>query len=89
MNCNNESSSLENSCNFILDSIIKIDKIQKKVVCENENENRCIMCDTALFRALYNTIPISLYTCCGNEVTALLGVGGDSTSYFRIESIRC
>ena len=88
MNCNNQDYS-DLDCNYILDSIKKIDKMQKEIICEEKTNNRCIMCDKALFTNLYNTIPVALYTCCGNEVTGLLGVGGDTTSYFRIESIRC
>ncbi|MGM9969838.1 MAG: hypothetical protein ACI35S_05520 [Anaeroplasma sp.] len=75
------------SCNYIKETISKIDKMQKEIV--SDTSYRCISCNSSLFSNLYNTIPISLYTCCGNSITGLIGAGGDETQYFRVESIRC
>ena len=74
-------------CNYIKETIAKIDKLQKEVV--TVGENRCISCDTSLFNPANNTIPVALYCRCGNLFTGLTDTAGTTTSFFRIESIRC
>lgn len=74
------------NCNFIKESVCKIDKMQKEVVSDT---NKCVSCETSLFASMYNTIPVSFYTCCGNQVTANISTTTTTTPYFRIESIRC
>ena len=74
-----------NSCvNSIVEIIESIAKSQRNV-CSTCAE--CVSCD-ACFNALYNTIPIRLATCCdGTAINGLIGAGGASTSYFRVECI--
>lgn len=74
-------------CNYIRETILKIDKMQKDILCDTRYT--CISCANALFQSLYNTIPLSLYTCCGNPVTGMIGLDGSITTYFRVESVRC
>lgn len=74
-------------CNYIKDTVCKIDKLQKEVV--TDTLGRCISCETSLFTSLNNTIPVSFFTCCGNPVTGRVGTTEILTPFFRIESIRC
>ena len=74
-------------CNYIKETVYKIDKLQKDVV--SDTLGRCISCETSLFTSLNNTIPVSFYTCCGNAVTGRVGPTETTTTFFRIESIRC
>lgn len=72
--------------NFIVENIKKIDVMQKEIVTSCESS--CITCETSLITKPYNTVPVS-FTCCNGELfTALINVGGPSTPYFRIESLR-
>jgi len=89
VNCNNNTRYEDSYFYFINNRIVSSNKMQKEIISESNTQNRCLMCDTALFSALFNTIPVALYTCSGDPVTARLGVLGDETSYFRIEAIRC
>lgn len=73
-------------CNYIKDTVSKIDKLQKEVV--TDTLGRCISCETSLFTSLNNTIPVSFNTCCGNPVTGRVGSTETITPFFRIESIR-
>lgn len=86
MNCdtNNYESS---SCSFIKDTVSKIDKIQKEVI--SDTTGRCIACEASLFTSANNTIPVRFTCCCGTPFEALIGVTGATTSFFRIESVRC
>lgn len=77
----------ECDCNYIKETVIKIDKLQKEVV--TIGETRCISCDASLFTSANNTIPVSFTTKCGNLFTGLTDTTGVTTSFFRIESIRC
>ena len=48
----------------------------------------CVSCDTCFCNALFNTIPIRLTHCCSGEaVSGLVGAGGVTTTYFRVECI--
>ena len=75
-------------CNVIKDTICKIDKLQKDAVA-NTLSDRCITCETSLFTNAYNTIPITLNTCCGNMITGRYNLDGNPSQYFRVENIRC
>ncbi len=72
--------------NFIKETIMKIDKLQKEVV--TVGGTRCISCDQSLFNSANNTIPVTLYTHCGTEFTGKTDLAGTTTTFFRIESIR-
>lgn len=74
-------------CNYIKETICKIDKLQKEVI--TVGETRCISCDASLFSSANNTIPVALYTECGSAFTGATGLDGATTPFFRIESIRC
>ena len=75
-------------CSYIIDTIKKIDKMQKNII--SDTTYSCVSCETSLISTLYNTIPISLYTCCsGSPITAQIGTTDTTTTYFRVESIRC
>ena len=49
--------------------------------------NDCVSCDSCFCNSLYNTIPVRLTSCCGDVVGGVIGVGGATTNYFRIECI--
>ncbi len=70
---------------YIIDTVIRIDKLQKEVVNE---ESGCVSCEQSLVARAYNTIPVSFTSCCGNPFTANLNITGDVTQFFRIESVR-
>lgn len=74
-------------CNYIRESVIKIDKLQKEII--SNALGTCVSCDTSLLTYACNTIPVRFTTCCGNAIEGIIGVDGSSTSYFRIESVRC
>ncbi len=75
------------NCNFIKESVAKIDKLQKEVV--SDTTGRCIACEASLFTSANNTIPVRFYTKCGNPVIGNIGLPPTETVYFRIESLRC
>lgn len=74
-------------CNYIKETVAKIDKLQKEVV--TVGENRCISCDTSLFNPANNTIPVAFYNQCGTNFSGLTDTAGARSGIFRIESIRC
>ena len=74
------------SCNYIKETIMKIDKLQKEAIADNQYY--CVSCQTSLMSATNNTIPVLFNSCNGNELTGSIGLGA-TTKYFRIESIRC
>lgn len=86
MNCDTYTQDSCN-CNYIKESVAKIDKLQKEVI--SEATGRCIACEASLFTSANNTIPVRFYTCCGNPITGTIGTTECSTVFFRIESIRC
>lgn len=73
------------SSNNIVEIIERIAKTQRSV-CQTCAD--CVSCDTCFSNALFNTIPVRFTTCCnGNPVEGLIGAGGNTTTYFRIECI--
>lgn len=86
MNCDTHNTESQ-GCNFIRETVTKIDKIQKEVI--SDSTGRCIACEASLFTSANNTIPVRFTCCCGTPFEALIGVTGATTSFFRIESIRC
>ena len=72
-----------------LNSIVEIAEMivrTQRDVCNTCTD--CVSCDACFCRSLYNTIPVRLTYCCGGDAVAgLVGAGGASTSYFRIECI--
>lgn len=77
-----------NDCenNFIKETVAKIDKLQKEVI--SDFGGRCISCETSLFTSANNTIPVAFYTCDGVLLSALSNTYGNTTTFFRVESIR-
>lgn len=74
-----------NSCgNYIIDTVIRIDKLQKEIVSDY---NSCISCETSLVTNANNTIPVAFKGCSG-EITAILELPDVTTPFFRIESVR-
>lgn len=74
-------------CNYIKESVFKIDRLQKDVQ-KAEAVGRCVSCETSLFSSINNTIPVSFNIGCCN-VTGKIGLEGTETSFLRIESVRC
>lgn len=74
-----------NCSNNIVDVIERIVKMQRNV-CSTCAEP--VSCDMCFYNSAFNTIPIRLTTCCSvTPIEAVIGAGGPSTSYFRVESI--
>ena len=70
--------------NSIVEIIENIAKTQRSV-CNTCVD--CVSCD-ACFSSLFNTIPIRLTTCCdAAAIGGLIGIGGVTTTYFRVECI--
>jgi len=75
----------ETCSNNIVEIIEKIVRTQRDV-CSTCPEP--VSCDMCFYNSLFNTIPIRLVSCCsGTPVEGLIGAGGASTSYFRVECI--
>ncbi|MDE6947112.1 MAG: hypothetical protein K2P14_08020 [Anaeroplasmataceae bacterium] len=74
-------------CNYIKETVAKIDRLQKEVV--TVGETRCISCESSLFNPANNTIPVSFLTSCGTLFAGQTDLTGTTTNFFRIESIRC
>lgn len=74
--------------NFIVQTVKKIDKVQKEVCFEEEE--RCNPCDKSLIKKQFDTIPVSFFSCSGSPFEAFLEPGNEmeKTSLFRIECIR-
>ena len=72
------------SNNNIVDIIESIARNQRST-CNTCND--CVSCDSCFCNSLYNTIPIRLTTCCGEAISGVIGAGGASTTYFRVECI--
>lgn len=86
-NNNNYTNSNSCDCNYVKESVIKIDRLQKEIM--SNTIGTCVSCDTTLLTYANNTIPVRFTSCCGNVVEAIIGADGATTSFFRIESIRC
>ena len=70
--------------NNIVEIIEKIARTQRSV-CNTCTEP--VSCDACLYNN-YNTIPIRLTSCCSaTAIGGLIGVGGATTTYFRVECI--
>lgn len=78
---------LTNPSNYIVDTVLKIDKLQKQVTILEENQ--CRTCEKTLLVYQNNTIPVTFTLCSGNQLTANIGLCGNTTNVFRIEEIRC
>lgn len=77
----------KNCCtNNIVEIVETIAKSQRNV-CNTCAD--CVSCDACFCNALFNTIPIRLTTCDGTAVGGLIGLGGVTTSYFRVECVTC
>ena len=74
------------SCNYIKETVMKIDKLQKDVISDT---SFCVSCETSLYNSVNNTIPLRLTYCGGTVLEATIGMNGDVTTYFRVESVRC
>ena len=87
---NNTNNTFNNSdscnCSYIKETIIKIDGLQKDVVSDAAF---CVSCETSLYNSANNTIPVRLTYCGGTVLEAVVGMNGDTTTYFRVESVRC
>lgn len=72
--------------NFIVETVRKIDQLQKEVLLENN----CIGCEGSLFSRLYNTKPVSFILCGGSRFEAALGTATDAatTTCFRIQEVK-
>lgn len=84
----NQSLEVNKCCdNYILDTIIRIDRLQKEAIINTDSN--CVSCNESLIDFTNNTIPISFIMRCGGYLTANIGISTDTTVYFRIEAIRC
>ena len=71
--------------NTIVEIVERIARTQRDV-CSTCVD--CVSCDACLYNSMYNTIPVRLTFCCsGNPVEGVIGAGGATTSYFRVECI--
>lgn len=70
--------------NYILETAIKIDQMQKEAVIQNT----CEGCEGSLMSILYNTKPIIIYLCNGDVLTVRIPETTSTTDLFRIESVR-
>lgn len=82
----NINNNLEFSDSYIMDLLMRIDKMQKEAVISEEGN--CVTCQNALFSFTNNTVPLSIGLKCGGELTAKIGVSNTITTYFKVESIR-
>ena len=69
--------------NTILDLLKRIDRMQKEAV----NSDAIGNCNTCVFAPVYNTKPISIYTCNGLLTVNTTALDTATTNLFRIENI--
>lgn len=69
--------------NTILDLLKRIDRMQKEAV----NLDAIGNCNTCVFAPVYNTKPISIYTCNGLLTVNTTALDTATTNLFRIENI--
>ena len=69
--------------NTILDLLKRIDRMQKEAV----NLDAIGNCNTCVFAPVYNTKPISIYTCNGLLTVKTTALDTATTNLFRIENI--
>ncbi len=84
MACERINSTSSKNTNYILDSIKRIDQLQKEVLMENSTTG----CDGPLISRLYDTKPVSFGLCGGTRLSAYVGYTGGTTELFRIEEVR-
>ena len=70
--------------NYIIEIVENIARSQRSV-CSTCGE--CVSCDSCFCTNLFNTIPVRLAYCGGEAVGGLVGVGGATTTYFRVECV--
>ena len=72
--------------NFILETVKNIDKMQKEIA----KETGCTGCNDLLVSTatLFNTKPVIFRFANGETFNAVVGVGGDTTSLFRIQDVK-
>ena len=73
--------------NYLLDLLSRIDRMQKEAILNQETA--CVSCTNTLTTFQNNTLPISFLMRCGGYLTVNIGITDTTTTYFRIESIRC
>lgn len=85
MNCNRTPNFNIKDRNCILETIMKVDQIQKEAMIQEE----CETCESSLMVKLFNTKPVTFYLCCGEPFTAEVpGPQPSTTTYFRIQEIK-
>ena len=72
-----------NNGGTILDILKRIDRMQKEAV----NQDIAGNCNTCIFSPVYNTKPVSLYTCNGLLNVNTTADATETTNLFRIENI--
>ena len=70
--------------NYMADIIESILRSQRSV-CNTCGD--CVSCDGYFCNSLFNTVPIRLINCGGEAIGGLIGAGGVTTTYFRIECL--
>ena len=73
------------SSNQIIETVIRIDKLQKEIISDT---NTCVTCDISLVSGTNNTIPVAFTMCGGNLFNAIYALPDSLTNFFRIESVR-
>lgn len=71
--------------NQIIESVIRIDRIQREAEI---NTSSCITCDKSLAANSYNTIPIILTLESGRVLEGFIGASSCDTKVFRVESVQ-
>ena len=69
--------------NTVLDLLKRIDRMQKEAVILDAAGN----CNTCIFSPVYNTKPISIYTCNGLLTVNTTAAGTETTNLFRVENV--
>lgn len=72
--------------NFILETVKNIDKMQKEIA----KETGCTGCNDLLVSTatLFNTKPVIFRFANGETFNSVVGVGGETTSLFRIQDVK-
>lgn len=86
---NNNNNNNNRGCSdrgYIVDTLIKIDRMQKAASINDEAD--CITCQNSLL-SVNNTVPLSFILCGGAYLTSNIGVADTPTIYYKIEAIRC
>lgn len=69
----------------ILDTIRRIDELQRESVKEKESD--CIGCGGPLIAKIFDTKPVAFTLCCDETFSAYLGLSNEKTDLFRIEKV--